>query len=282
MQQHTAQPADRCVEGWSTDDQAWTGVRLRDLARLAGAANPASVLVQSLQQRRRLQPAVLSAGQIMDPDSLLALRVNGADLSARPRLPGPGDRARQSRRAQHQVGRQHDLRELTCAGSRAGTAPIPCTCSPCSAASPSPGYAAAQLLPSRPLGVAVWFVGAVIGHDLLLMPLYSLADRSVMAAFRHRAAEAARGAVDQLPAGARRRCPACCCSIWFPLILRLPTRYHASTTLSLEPVPVALARRDRRAVPAVRRRVRAAAPRRASRRRAKGTLTARKRNHQKE
>jgi hypothetical protein len=48
------------------------------------------------------------------------------------------------------------------------------------------GYAAAQLVPPQPLGVAVWFLGAVIGHDLLLMPLYSLADRSVTAAIRHR------------------------------------------------------------------------------------------------
>ena len=48
------------------------------------------------------------------------------------------------------------------------------------------GYAAAQLVPSRPVGVAVWFIGAVIGHDLVLMPLYSIADRSVLAAVRHR------------------------------------------------------------------------------------------------
>ena len=42
------------------------------------------------------------------------------------------------------------------------------------------GYAAAQLVPSRPAGVAVWFAGAVVGHDLVLMPLYSIADRSVL------------------------------------------------------------------------------------------------------
>ena len=49
------------------------------------------------------------------------------------------------------------------------------------------GYAAARLVSSHPVAVAVWFLGAVIGHDLLLMPLYSLADRSVLAAIRHRA-----------------------------------------------------------------------------------------------
>ena len=81
MPQHTARLSITCVEGWSSGDQAWTGVRLRDLARLAGADQPASVLVESLQRRGLFRRAVLSAGQIMDPDSLLALRVNGANLS---------------------------------------------------------------------------------------------------------------------------------------------------------------------------------------------------------
>jgi DMSO/TMAO reductase YedYZ molybdopterin-dependent catalytic subunit len=80
MPQHTARLSINCVEGWSSGDQTWTGVRLRDLARLAGADQPASVLVESLE-RGGFRRAVLSAGQIMDPDSLLALRVNGADLS---------------------------------------------------------------------------------------------------------------------------------------------------------------------------------------------------------
>ena len=81
MEQHTASLPIACVEGWSTDDQAWSGVRLRDLARLAGVTRPASVLVQSLQRGGAFSQAALSAGQIMDPDSLLALRVNGADLT---------------------------------------------------------------------------------------------------------------------------------------------------------------------------------------------------------
>lgn len=81
MEQHTAHLPIACVEGWSTDNQAWTGVRLRDLARLAGISHPASVLVDSLEKGGAFRHAVLSAGQIMDPDSLLALRVNGADLS---------------------------------------------------------------------------------------------------------------------------------------------------------------------------------------------------------
>jgi DMSO/TMAO reductase YedYZ molybdopterin-dependent catalytic subunit len=81
MVQHTASLPIACVEGWSTDNQAWTGVRLSDLSRLAGVDRPSSVLVRSLQRGGAFSQAVLSAEQIMDPDSLLALRVNGADLT---------------------------------------------------------------------------------------------------------------------------------------------------------------------------------------------------------
>ena len=81
LEQHTASLPIACVEGWSTDNQTWTGIRLSDLARMAGVPRPSSVLVQSLQHGGGFSEAVLSAGQIMDPDSLLALRVNGADLT---------------------------------------------------------------------------------------------------------------------------------------------------------------------------------------------------------
>jgi DMSO/TMAO reductase YedYZ molybdopterin-dependent catalytic subunit len=81
MPQHTSSLPIACVEGWSTDNQLWAGVRLADLARLAGVSNPASVLVKSLERGGAFGEVVLSAGQIMDPDSLLALRVNGADLT---------------------------------------------------------------------------------------------------------------------------------------------------------------------------------------------------------
>jgi len=80
MAQHTAHLPIACVEGWSTDDQAWTGVRLRDLARLAGVPRPAGVLVRSLEKQGAFAQAALSAEQVLNPDSLLALRVNGADL----------------------------------------------------------------------------------------------------------------------------------------------------------------------------------------------------------
>jgi peroxiredoxin len=96
------------------------------------------------------------------------------------------------------------------------------------------GYAAAELLRHNPVGILVWFLAAVIGHDLLLMPLYTLADRSATAVFRHRPLK--------LPAGPwinYLRVPAVLSGvlllIWFPLIFRLPTHFPASTTLPLNP-----------------------------------------------
>src|SRR6201996_1724168 len=96
------------------------------------------------------------------------------------------------------------------------------------------GDAASQLLSSHPVAVAVWFLGAVIGHDLVLMPLYSVADRSVLEVVRHREPELAPGPwINYL------RVPAALSGllllVWFPLILRLPSPYHASTALSADP-----------------------------------------------
>jgi DMSO/TMAO reductase YedYZ molybdopterin-dependent catalytic subunit len=80
LPQHTAALPIACVEGWSTGDQVWTGVRLRDLARLAGQPRPGSVLVESLE-RGGFGSARLAGNQVADGDALLALRVNGVDLS---------------------------------------------------------------------------------------------------------------------------------------------------------------------------------------------------------
>ena len=69
-----------CVEGWSTT-QTWTGVRLADLARLAGVPDPSEVEVRSMQPRGGLRSVTLGHGQVTHRDGMLALRVNGADLS---------------------------------------------------------------------------------------------------------------------------------------------------------------------------------------------------------
>jgi DMSO/TMAO reductase YedYZ molybdopterin-dependent catalytic subunit len=81
LPQHTSALPIACVEGWSTEDQQWTGVRLADLAALIGVPDPANVLVESLQQTGSFRSAVLRDNQIRDPRSLLALSVNGAELS---------------------------------------------------------------------------------------------------------------------------------------------------------------------------------------------------------
>lgn len=96
------------------------------------------------------------------------------------------------------------------------------------------GYAAAELLPNNAFGILVWFVGAVIGHDLLLMPLYTLADRSVTAIFRHRPPN-----LPAVPWINYLRVPAALSGmlllIWFPLIFRLASHFPATTTLPLNP-----------------------------------------------
>lgn len=83
MRQHESALPIACVEGWSTPDQLWRGVRLTDLAALVGlAADPPHVLVQSVQRGGSFASAVLRDNQVRDGRTLLALRVNGAVLSA--------------------------------------------------------------------------------------------------------------------------------------------------------------------------------------------------------
>jgi DMSO/TMAO reductase YedYZ molybdopterin-dependent catalytic subunit len=80
MEQHTVDLPIACVEGWSTV-QTWTGVRLRDLAAAAGVAQLASARVKSLERVGAFRSVQFTAAQMLHPDSLLALRVNGVDLS---------------------------------------------------------------------------------------------------------------------------------------------------------------------------------------------------------
>jgi DMSO/TMAO reductase YedYZ molybdopterin-dependent catalytic subunit len=80
LPQRSARLPIACVEGWSTV-QTWTGVRLAELARIAGVPAPRSARVVSLEHGGAFGRAALQANQIGDHDALLALRVNGADLS---------------------------------------------------------------------------------------------------------------------------------------------------------------------------------------------------------
>jgi DMSO/TMAO reductase YedYZ molybdopterin-dependent catalytic subunit len=80
LQQHSVELPLACVEGWSST-QTWTGVRLRDLAALAGVAAPTSAVVRSVEPMGAFATASLTAGQVLNPDALLATSVNGAPLS---------------------------------------------------------------------------------------------------------------------------------------------------------------------------------------------------------
>ena len=80
MPQHTAELPLACVEGWSTVE-TWTGVRLADLAAAAGRPEPGSAIISSLERFGAFNHARLQRNQILNPDSLLAFKVNGADLS---------------------------------------------------------------------------------------------------------------------------------------------------------------------------------------------------------
>jgi hypothetical protein len=74
--QHTATLPISCVEGWSAS-AAWTGVRVRDVLGAARARGDATVEVHSLQRGYGTE---LDAAFVADPDTLLALEVNGAPL----------------------------------------------------------------------------------------------------------------------------------------------------------------------------------------------------------
>ncbi len=69
-----------CVEGWSSE-QTWTGVRLKDLAAKAGMGAGQGLQVISLQKSGAFRQTTLSHDQVMNPKSLLALKVGGEDLS---------------------------------------------------------------------------------------------------------------------------------------------------------------------------------------------------------
>ncbi len=97
------------------------------------------------------------------------------------------------------------------------------------------GYAAVQLVPDEPRKVLIWFVGAVVGHDLILFPLYALADRSLIDVARHRepVSGPARLAVNHI------RFPVLLSGllllVWFPLVLGCTSGYESATGQTTDP-----------------------------------------------
>jgi DMSO/TMAO reductase YedYZ molybdopterin-dependent catalytic subunit len=69
-----------CVEGWSAA-ASWRGVSMPVLLRIVGAVPGASVRVESLEDAGRLySSSVVDGAHTSDPDTLLALELNGAVL----------------------------------------------------------------------------------------------------------------------------------------------------------------------------------------------------------
>ncbi|MFI6148593.1 hypothetical protein [Streptomyces sp. NPDC051109] len=93
-------------------------------------------------------------------------------------------------------------------------------------------YAGLRLFEGNTLGVAVWFVGAALLHDLVLLPLYSVTDRAAQALFNR-----APGPTPPVPRVSVNhvRVPAFVSGVlllvWWPLVLRRVEHYTAATAL---------------------------------------------------
>ncbi|GAA1729462.1 molybdopterin-dependent oxidoreductase [Aeromicrobium alkaliterrae] len=80
LPQRTHELPIACVEGWSRS-ASWTGVAVRDLLEMAGAPGRSEVLVRSMQTKGAFGTSVLPARFVEDHRTLLALQLNGEDLS---------------------------------------------------------------------------------------------------------------------------------------------------------------------------------------------------------
>ncbi|MET8754914.1 hypothetical protein ABZW32_33180 [Streptomyces sp. NPDC004667] len=93
-------------------------------------------------------------------------------------------------------------------------------------------YAGIRLLNGDTVGVAIWFVGAALVHDLLLLPLYSLTDR---AAQRLLPGRSPSGESTPKPSVNHLRVPGFISGllllVWWPLILQQGGHYTAYTAL---------------------------------------------------
>lgn len=70
-----------CVDGWSAN-AAWRGVPVRDLLALAGAEDGSSAVVRSMQDAGApYASAEVNPSHAADPDTLLALELNGEPLA---------------------------------------------------------------------------------------------------------------------------------------------------------------------------------------------------------
>ncbi|MGW6734023.1 hypothetical protein [Streptomyces sp. NPDC055013] len=92
------------------------------------------------------------------------------------------------------------------------------------------GYAGVRLLDGDWFEIVLWFVGAAILHDLVLVPLYGAADQALLRGFE---------AVDRRSWMPYVRVPAALSLllllVWFPLITgRVADRYRGATGLNAD------------------------------------------------
>lgn len=86
-------------------------------------------------------------------------------------------------------------------------------------------YAGVRLLADDWFGVALWFVGAALLHDLVLMPLYTAADRAIV-----RGLEAVRRREWTLYARVPAALSGLLLLVWFPLISGMVERRYRLVT----------------------------------------------------
>ena len=87
------------------------------------------------------------------------------------------------------------------------------------------GYAGVRLLDGDTLLLLVWFVGAALVHDLVLVPLYSAADRALRVPFSRSPGLVNFVRVPLLLSGLLLL-------MWFPLITRHAERYEPASGMS--------------------------------------------------
>ena len=80
MPQATRSLPIACVEGWSANAE-WTGIVLADLVAAVGGSPDADVRMISLEQPGNYSRTVLPARHARDPNTLIALRINGQILN---------------------------------------------------------------------------------------------------------------------------------------------------------------------------------------------------------
>ena len=237
MPQHAERLPIACVEGWTTW-QDWEGVRLADLAALAGvdAASGGTVLVESLQEAGAFAQASLASNQLFDPRSLLALRVNGADLSLDHGYPGARHRPGAPRCPQHEMGQTDDLHAGMRARFRYEYGAEPLHLIAVAASLLLCGYALLRITEVPGGGrILIWLVTAALLHDLVALPLYSALFRLTHGA----ASRAIPDRTSMLTALNHVRVPTALSLLFLvvyaPLILRLdPERYEGTTGLGVD------------------------------------------------